>query len=72
MLNTFILIKKLYYLQYTFENYSQKCKKFELRTFIKKNIDEIKKRKKLSKTIQFSKTEKNGLKTRDCLITSIN
>ena len=55
MLNTFILIKKLYYLQYTFENYSQKGKKFELTTFIKDNIDEIKKRKKLSKTIQFSK-----------------
>ena len=55
MLNTFILIKKLYYLQYTFENYSQKGKKIKLRTFTKEIIDEIKKRKKLSKTIQFSK-----------------
>ena len=55
MLNTFILIKKLYYLQYTFENYSQKGKKFELTLFIKENIDEIKEREKLRKTIQFSK-----------------
>ena len=62
MLNTLILIKKLYYLQYAFENYSQKGKKFELRTFIKEIIDEIKKRKKLSKTIQFSKNSEKRFK----------
>ena len=64
MLNTFILVKNLYYLQYTFENYSQKGKKFELRTFIKENIDEIKEREKLRKTIQFSKNSEKRFKNK--------
>ena len=56
MLNTFILIKKLYHLQYTFENYSQKRKNFEILIFVQEHIDEVKERKKLSETIKFSKS----------------
>ena len=55
ILNTFILIKKLYHLQYTFENYSRKRKNFEILIFVQEIIDEVKERKKLSKTIQLLK-----------------
>ena len=56
MLNTFILIKKLYHLQYTFENYSRKRKNFEILIFVQEIIDEVKERKKLNETIKFSKS----------------